>query len=382
MSVTVNYKNNAIATIADGGTKTLLTSGTWLEDDIEIVDTTSGGGGSAGAISVTEDTDSHGGTVVTITGVDISNDTVTAAHLESGYTAHDAQGNAITGTLVAGGTFTVTPSLVNGEWVVDKTYSQIATAYNSGNTIVIEDFWDSQGEMPITTYCDFDATTNTFTYSVSWFDFEDTGYQYVDTYAMTSSGTTRVDHQQFSAPAILTSKTITSNGTYNPILTDSADGYSSVTVNVPGWTKIAETTYSVNTTATSAGTVATMATGSNALWTSDKWVYVRIRDTAGKRNGYFYGSDQYFYNINPANNVTATSTTTAIRMYIRYTDDAFSVTAATGSSGYGVWADTLYSDGRVRIRRRYNSTNSLTINGTFKVEVYLLDSAGNVSIFT
>lgn len=40
MSVQVNYKNSSIATIAHGGTKTLNTAGTWVEGNIEIVDTT------------------------------------------------------------------------------------------------------------------------------------------------------------------------------------------------------------------------------------------------------------------------------------------------------------------------------------------------------
>lgn len=34
--------------------------------------------------------------------LDLTADTVTAEHLESGYTAHDADGNAITGTLTPG----------------------------------------------------------------------------------------------------------------------------------------------------------------------------------------------------------------------------------------------------------------------------------------
>ena len=56
--------------------------------------------GAGSAISIVDTADSHGGTIRTITGVSLAGDTVTAAHLESGYTAHDAQGNAITGSLV------------------------------------------------------------------------------------------------------------------------------------------------------------------------------------------------------------------------------------------------------------------------------------------
>lgn len=148
------------------------------------------------------------------------------------------------------------------------------------------------------------------------------------------------------------------------------------------WTKIAEASYDVNMTGTTSTTVATLETGHSEIWTSDKWVYVRIRDTAGKRNGYFYGSDNFSYNLNPVNNRTATTSITAVYHYItRYSDNQFAVYGTNGTSGYGVYADTIYSDGRVRIRSRYNSSNSLTINGTYKVEVYTLDTPDSIPIF-
>lgn len=150
------------------------------------------------------------------------------------------------------------------------------------------------------------------------------------------------------------------------------------------WTKVAETSYTIeNFTTTQTTTHATWATEHSELWTSDKWVYVRIRDTAGKRAGYFYGSDNFFYNIIPINGTIGASTTTFIRGIIRCTSgDAYAVYSTTGTTGYGVFPDTIYTDGRIRIRKRYNSTYSLTIDGTYKVEVYLLDPAGDVPIFT
>jgi hypothetical protein len=44
-----------------------------------------------------------GGTAHYLTGVDLINDTVDAAHLAQGYTAHDSAGNAIVGTMSGGG---------------------------------------------------------------------------------------------------------------------------------------------------------------------------------------------------------------------------------------------------------------------------------------
>lgn len=144
------------------------------------------------------------------------------------------------------------------------------------------------------------------------------------------------------------------------------------------WTKVAETSYQVSATNTSAETVATWATGHSEIHTNEKFVYVRIRDTAGKRPGYFYGSDQFFvfYSIGAA------STTAGIRYYIRCnTSGSYTAVVASGTTGYGVYADTIYSDGRIRIRKRYNDPSSLIIDGTYKVEVYLLDPAGGVPIF-
>ena len=183
------------------------------------------------------------------------------------------------------------------------------------------------------------------------------------------------------SPTLIT-KSITANGTYNAS-DDNADGYSEVTVNVPSsaassWTKVAETSYQVGTTSTTASTVATWATGHSEIWTSDKIVYVRIRDTAGKRAGYFYGTDNFFIVL-----PSATSTTAGIRYYARYSSSGtYALSAASGTTGYGVYADTLSNDGSIRIRKRYNSSSSLTIDGKYKVEVYLLDPPTGAPIFT
>ena len=60
----------------------------------KVQGTASGGS----VISVVETQDSGGGTIVSITAVDLTNDTVAADKLLYGYTAHDHSGTAITGT--------------------------------------------------------------------------------------------------------------------------------------------------------------------------------------------------------------------------------------------------------------------------------------------
>ena len=176
--------------------------------------------------------------------------------------------------------------------------------------------------------------------------------------------------------------TIDSNGTHN------VKDYASAVVNVPGggtnsWTKVAETSYQISTTSTSAATVATWATGHSELWTSDKIVYVRVRDTAGKRAGYFYGSDTFFINHGMVNRTSASSYDNGMRQIFYVNPDGdYGTYACSRTTGYGVYPDTFYSDGSIRIRRRYNGNYSLTINSTYKVEVYLLDPPTGAPIFT
>ena len=149
------------------------------------------------------------------------------------------------------------------------------------------------------------------------------------------------------------------------------------------WTKVAETTYTVSTTGTSVATVATWATGHSEIWTSDKILYIRIRDTAGKRAGYFYGVDAWFINMYPKNgSITKSATAGLVTQIWQYSSSgAYTYRYGYAAMSYGVYPDNIYSDGRIRISARYHSTYSLTINGTYKVEVYLLDPAGGVPIF-
>ena len=80
---------------------------------------TVGGGGGGGGVIDTVTTLTGGGEYHEIVGADLSSDTVTAAHLEYGYTAHDASGTAITGTLVP----TVNPTIQSLSVTQNGTYT-------------------------------------------------------------------------------------------------------------------------------------------------------------------------------------------------------------------------------------------------------------------
>ena len=134
------------------------------------------------------------------------------------------------------------------------------------------------------------------------------------------------------------------------------------------WTKIGNTTeLTVSTTSTSAASAGTVALGSGHF-KKDKIIYVRIRDKSGKRSGYFYGSDSFFMNWRNANSSTSTLSACAQEYYRCNSDGTY-----TGTSGaYGVYGYSLTTDGTLTIRRRYNSTNTLTINSTYLIDVYEL----------
>lgn len=142
------------------------------------------------------------------------------------------------------------------------------------------------------------------------------------------------------------------------------------------WELIKSGTLTVNTTSTSAGSAGTIECGSTA-WTSTDILWVRIRGQSGKRNGYFYGSDAFFANYRAKNDSTTADSVPTILYYRVGTDGLY--TAASGS--YGVYAYSLANNGTLTIRRRYNSTNTLTINDTFDIEVYKLTLPTGKSLF-
>ena len=158
------------------------------------------------------------------------------------------------------------------------------------------------------------------------------------------------------------------------------DGYStlidSISSGTNSWTKLGEKDITTTSTSTSNSNVGTVSCGSAAS-TKDKIIYVRVRDTAGPRAGYFLGSDTFFINTNKANGSTS-AISTAARLIHRYST---SNKYAAYSGSYGVYAYSITNAGVVNIYRRYNSTNSLTIDGTYHIEVYSLDYPDGKSVF-
>lgn len=141
-----------------------------------------------------------------------------------------------------------------------------------------------------------------------------------------------------------------------------------------GYTKLAEQDFTVNTSSTVATDIGTIACGSEAI-TSDKMLYVRVRDKAGKRAGYFLGADQLYVDVNSANHTGGTIT--PITSTLGYDSNG---TFKSTTTRCGVYSNQLSSDGNLTITAKYNS-NYGTLDGTYHVEVYLLDWPDGVSPF-
>lgn len=135
--------------------------------------------------------------------------------------------------------FLITLTLNNSnEWIPNKTFAEITSAYNAGKTLRVEAY--QLTDEPKDTYCQyFTAEGNDealFWYKITWFDHDGTipnGDFISDSYTMTENDLILDDRQVTSYPQTLITKNITANGTYNATQTDLVDGYSEVVVNVP-----------------------------------------------------------------------------------------------------------------------------------------------------
>lgn len=143
------------------------------------------------------------------------------------------------------------------------------------------------------------------------------------------------------------------------------------------WTRlIASTEVDANITTSSVTTVTTLDVGSSA-YTKDKILWVHIRDKAGPRSGYFYGTDAFFINANKANNTTSVFNAPS-GWVCKYSGTKYS--ASTGQ--YGVYGSQISDSGILTIRGRYNSSYTGTINGTYIIDVYLLELPSGLTLFS
>lgn len=185
---------------------------------------------------------------------------------------------------------------------------------------------------------------------------------------------------QMQSVQVVSSLNVTENGTYTA---PTGYAYNPVTVDVSGgggWTLL----YSQEQAITTSSTSQTSETNFTIpeVWTSAHMIFVRIRDKAGRRNGYYYGGDTIMMNPNPAKGST-TALTAGLIPYMGYrVDSSGNPWVYAGSMDkYGVYAVGISSNGYINIASRYNGSYSLTIDGTFLIEVYALEYPDGKSPF-
>ena len=143
---------------------------------------------------------------------------------------------------------------------------------------------------------------------------------------------------------------------------------------VSPWTKIGETEITVSTTNTQA--VLQTSIQLDDIWTDSDIIYIRIRDKAGKRVGYFLGTDTFFINYRAANGETGDDAYAG-----RFTHRYNGTYEQYSGNAYGVYPQSISSDGTIRIYSRYEVGYSRKINGTYKIEVFRLRYPDNISPF-
>ena len=172
--------------------------------------------GSGSAITITDEEDSHGGIIRTITAVSLAGDTVSPSTLLQGYTAHNSLGEAITGTATGGSA----PRLQSKTNITPTTSSQTISpdaGYDGLSSVQINAMPSGTAGTPTATKGTVSNHSVTVTPSVT----NSTGY--------ITGGTKNGTAVTVTASELVSgSQTLTSNTTYD--VTDLA----SVTVAVSG----------------------------------------------------------------------------------------------------------------------------------------------------
>ena len=230
MSTTVTY-NGSTVTQVNNETKTLLTSGKWLTGNIILTDVSDGSGGGSTSNGYTLTTAIPEQTFIATTSSAITGTEHKQAQLT--YTVH----------LEEGSHYLITYD--NSQYIIMCSF-EYNEFYILGG---VEYFYGNSSSYPFNII----RQTSSQSYYIA-IDNNDTGEQH----------TVKVEKIELIEDLKLTEKVITTNGTYSAS-TDNADGYSSVSVSVPNAISITEV---ANTTGTTVIVTGTEASGSSATLTT------------------------------------------------------------------------------------------------------------------
>ena len=354
-------------------------------------------GGGTPAISVVDTADAAGGVVRTITALDISDTTAAAADVASGKYFYTADGTKTAGTGTGGGADCPTFTLVLSQDMTtvqsiscDKTFSECYNYRSGGTYYALVDLTIGSTELTV-------ASTGNYANSTLMYNVEITGAGVADVQIQYTSSTLTavVDPIPWRTSSDLSASTLTvtaPSGYYNSSASKTLTDANLVSGNIKSgvsifgvtgsyaggsnWTLLATQEYTINTTGTSATSVGNVTIKLSDIQESGAVIWVHIRDKAGKRSGYYYGSDTIFMRYN-SNEYVGTKPTLSVGV-----NSSGAYTATTSS--YGVYPNRMYQTSTnhyVEIYRRYNS-NYGTLNGTFQVDIYKLSVPSGFTLFT
>lgn len=160
-------------------------------------------------------------------------------------------------------------------------------------------------------------------------------------------------------------------GVTDVYITELSDGGSSYTPISVGTIEVTANVTSTTAVEVTRGTIDTSALSSS------KMIYVKIRDKAGKRNGYFWGTDTFFLMWRSSDGTTYYN---PAKQTYRVNSSGGTVAYTPSSSNqYGIYIKNIEGDGTVVVYGRYNSSYTLTIDGTYSVDIYMLEWPDNIS---
>ena len=149
----------------------------------------------------------------------------------------------------------------------------------------------------------------------------------------------------------------------------------------PVYNLLGSAEFDVQNASSSETAVGTMNLDPAKIWFGDKILYIRCRDKAGARTGYFLETDTWFINYYAVNNIQTQSITLYDYAYrLMKCVGENSISLANTSAKYGVYPYSVGKDGRIVINCKYSNVYSGTINGTYVVEVYSLEFPNNKQI--
>ena len=330
-------------------------------DGSQSTGTASGGGG--GAVVVTDTTDAHGGTIREITAVDISSDTVTAAALLSGYTAHDNTGTAVSGSIAT------------------KTSSDLSA---SGDTVTVPaGYYASQATKAVasTTHPNPTVSVNSSTGLITASHTQTAGYVSAGTTTATEQLSVKTSSDLEKSGATVTapagyypssaSATVSSGSATAPASISGSSATVSTGTNTLTLSKTVSVTPSVSAGYVSSGTAGNSSVSLTAsVTTKGATTYSPSASAQTIASGTYLTGTQTIEAVTTTN-LTAANIVSGVTVQVGSASDPDSVLSVTGTASGGGSKNTQTAQSTSRATSStYTSVISLTCSKTGKYDVY------------